>query len=93
LGAPPIVFPGVPMRHASVPAGMPGNAPVTPISQAAQRALGCGACGPAGPAVAGGIADLQPWYSKLPTWAKVGIGVGGAGVLLGIGYGVFRLVR
>lgn len=90
LGAPPIVFPGVRMFHPEAPSGLPGNAPVMPIGQAAQRALGNSEVSTAAPQ---SVADLRPWFSRLPLWAKIGMGIGAAGVLAGVSYGVYRAVR
>jgi hypothetical protein len=93
LGAPPIVFPGVPMvKFGSMPSGIPGNAHLRPIAAtaAANVALaGCVGCS-AGSAIAG-VGDLAPsWWSRIPTWIKIAGGVGLAG---GLAYGVYRWLR
>lgn len=95
LGAPPIVFPGMPMHHPDAPVANPGNAPVMTINQAGKRALGCmgGDCLGEGEAAPSTVADLRPWFARQPLWLKIGIGVGGAGLLIGLGYGVYRAVR
>lgn len=81
LGAPPIVFPGVPLRHAHVPTVTTG-APMLPRSQVAQNALGCVGCLPAGASSIQGVGDLTTWWARIPTWAKVS---GAIGLAVGTG--------
>jgi hypothetical protein len=85
LGAPPVVFPGVPLKHPSVPQINTG-APMMPRGQVAQRALGCINCLPQGAngLALQGVGDLTTWWARIPTWAKIsgmlGLAVG-AGLL------------
>jgi len=87
LGFPPVAFPGVRAQPPNTPAGTPSSAPMLPMSTQAQRALGCVGCSGA---VGLGVGDLTSWYSRIPMWLKISVGVLG---LVGIGYGVYRFVR
>ena len=79
------------MMHPDAPAAPPGNAPIMTKNVAAQAALGCGAQLTA-PGQRG-IGELMPWYQTIALWQKIGLVIGGLGLVAGVGYGVYRIVR
>src|SRR5262245_3334564 len=91
LGAPPNAFPGVRMVGPSSPSGIPGSAPLMPISMRAQSAMnGCAGC-TRGDSKRGIAGLASPWYQ--PLWMK-GLLVGaGAAILAAMTYGIYRVVR
>lgn len=62
----PNVNPGAPNMYPRSPGGMPGMAPLSPIShQARGIQIGCANCPAVGPA----LKDVAP--DQFPTWAKI----------------------